>query len=81
MLAHEGGEGSSEFCMGLRPTYMDENRGEPKPLRWNRRGTAKTEPTLDLLRPFPSLVWVACFGPICVAPSVPGDGLVAREGV
>ena len=33
--------------MGLRPTYMHENRGESKPLRLNRRGTAKTEPTLD----------------------------------
>jgi hypothetical protein len=37
----------AEFCMGLRPTYMNENRGESKPLRLNRRGTAKTERTLD----------------------------------
>ena len=33
--------------MGLRPTYMHENRGEWKSLRLDRRGTAKTEPTLD----------------------------------
>src|SRR6266481_9456728 len=49
-----------ELCMGLRPTHWDENRFEPKPLRSNWHGTAKTGATLDELRPFPSLVWDAC---------------------
>src|ERR1035438_6648042 len=31
----------------------------------NRRGTAKTGPTLDQLRPLTSLDWDACFEPIC----------------
>ena len=59
-----------ELSMGLRPTHMHENRFEPA-LGSNRRGTAKAELTLDLLRPLASLVWVARFGPICVAPSSP----------
>src|SRR5258708_6320452 len=49
-----------ELRMGLRPTHRDENRFEPKPLRLNWRGTAKTGATLDLLRPMTSLVWAAC---------------------
>ena len=49
-----------ELCMGLWPTHRDENRFEPKPLRLNWRGTAKTGATLDLLRPMTSLVWDAC---------------------
>ena len=49
-----------ELGMGLRPTHRDENRFEPKPLRSNWRGTAKTGATLDLLRPMTSLVWDAC---------------------
>src|ERR1700737_4245986 len=49
-----------ELCMGQRPTNRDENRVEPKPLRSNWRGTAKTGATLDLLRPMTSLVWDAC---------------------
>ncbi|SRR5258706_9576164 len=49
-----------ELCMGLRPIHRDENRFEPKPLRLNWRGTAKTGAPLDLLRPMTSLVWDAC---------------------
>jgi hypothetical protein len=54
------GAAADELCMGLRPTHRDENRFEPKSLRSNWRGTAKTGATLDLLRPMTSLVWDAC---------------------
>jgi hypothetical protein len=33
-----------KFCMGLRPTYMDENRGEPKP--YDGTGVGRRRPSL-----------------------------------
>jgi hypothetical protein len=44
-------------------------------------GTAKTGPTLDLLRPLTSLVWVACLGQFVLRHLSRWDGLVARDGV
>jgi hypothetical protein len=35
---------TDEFCMGLRPTYMDENRGEPKP--YDGTGVGRRRPSL-----------------------------------
>jgi hypothetical protein len=49
-------------------------------LRSNWRVTAKTEPTLDKLRPWKSLVWDACLNQ-SVSRLSHWDGLVARDGV
>jgi hypothetical protein len=65
-----------ELCMGLRPTHRDENRFEPKSLRSNWRGTAKTGATLDLLRPMTSLVWDACLNQ-SVSRHLESDRLIA----
>jgi hypothetical protein len=50
-------------------------------LGWKGRGTAKTERTLDVLRPFPSLVWVACLDQFVLRQQSLWMDLVARDGV
>src|SRR2546425_9149845 len=71
----------TELRMGLRPTHRNENRSESARVRSSVRGTAKIVATLDEVRPWKSLVWDACFEPICVAPSIPVGRVVARDGV
>ncbi len=68
--------------MGLRRTHGHENQAEPAAgVRSSQRGTVKVVPTLDKVRPFPSLIWNARFEPICVAPPIPAGRVVARDGV
>jgi hypothetical protein len=67
--------------MGLRPTHRDENRAELMSVGSSWRGTVKVVPTLDEVRPCPSLIWNVRFEPICVAPPVPAGRVVARDGV
>ena len=45
------------------------------------RGRRRSVYTLDKARPFLSLIGNARFEPICVAPLLPEQGLVARDGV
>ena len=70
-----------EFRMDLRPTHRNENRSESARVRSSVRGTAKIVATLDEVRPWKSLVWDACFEPICVATSILVGRAVARDGV
>jgi len=65
--------------MGLGPTRRHENSESRVRSSW--RGTAKIVATLDEVRPWKSLVWDACFEPICVAPFIPVGRVVARDGV
>ena len=72
---------TSEFRMGLRRTHCHENEAQSAVYDSSRRGTVKVVATLDEVRPFPSLIWNARFGPICVAPPIPVGRVVARDGV
>ena len=67
--------------MGLRPTHRDENRFEPRAitigLAWNGKDRADSG-SVEAVREF----GLGCvIEPICVAPSIVFDGLVARDGV